>query len=539
MPGADSGAANSAPGGTVREATWSLLRSFGIDRVFGNPGSTEMRMLSGLPAEIEYVLGLQEATVVAMADGYAQRTRNAAFASLHSAAGLGHALGSVLAAHRNQTPLIVTAGQQTRAMLPYEPFLHADEAAEFPKPYVKWSVEPARAADVPVALARAYHTAMMPPRGPVFVSIPEDDWEETPEPVFPRRLAYSLGADPEAIADFADRLVRAERPALVVGPGVDGDGAGDAAVALAERMRAGVYVAPWSSRCSFPERHPLFQGFIRASRDAVVEQLAGHDVVLVVGAQAFTYHAHAGGPFLPEGASVLHMTDNPRQVFSAVAGDGLVCSPKRGIEALLDSLPQATRVPPEPVSRPRAPEPAEPLAAETVLETLSGLLDEHTPVYEEATSYRRALRQHLPIAKPGNFYNAFSGGLGWALPAAVGGAIAGPERRTVCIIGDGSSMYSVQALWTAAQHRVPLTVIVLNNGEYGALKGFVRRFGGEGFPGADLPGLDLVSEAAGLGCEASRVESAPRLRADLRRALASPTPYLLDVTVAPVSDDPL
>src|SRR3954466_7562490 len=168
---------------TVRDVTIELLRSLGMTRIFGNPGSTELPMFRNFPADFDYVLGLQEATVLAMADGHAQATRNAALVNLHSSAGVGHALGNLFTAYKNQAPLVVTAGQQARSILPYEPFLFASEAAQFPKPYVKWSCEPARAEDVPAAIARAYYVAMQAPRGPTFVSIPVDDWDRLCEPV--------------------------------------------------------------------------------------------------------------------------------------------------------------------------------------------------------------------------------------------------------------------------------------------------------------------------------------------------------------------
>ena len=161
---------------TVKDATFDLLRAFGIKKVFGNPGSTELPFLSDWPDDIDYVLGLQEASVVGMADGYAQATRNAGFVNLHSAAGVGNALGNIYTAHRNQTPLVITAGQQARSILPLQAFLYAERASEFPRPYVKYSVEPARAEDVPAAIARAYYVAMQPPCGPTFVSVPIDDW---------------------------------------------------------------------------------------------------------------------------------------------------------------------------------------------------------------------------------------------------------------------------------------------------------------------------------------------------------------------------
>src|SRR5690349_25019031 len=197
---------------TVRQAVFDLLRDLGMTTVFGNPGSTELPFLNDWPNDFRYILGLQEASVVAMADGYARATGNAAFCNLHSAVGIGHALGNVFSAFRNQTPLVITAGQQVRSLLPIQPFLWATNAAEFPKPYVKWSGEPARAEDVPAALAHAYHVAMQRPCGPTFVSIPIDDWEAQTRPMASRAVSRDVGPDPQMLDALVRALAAAERP---------------------------------------------------------------------------------------------------------------------------------------------------------------------------------------------------------------------------------------------------------------------------------------------------------------------------------------
>jgi benzoylformate decarboxylase len=263
---------------SVREAVFGLLRSFRITTIFGNLGSTELPMFRSFPNDFRYVLGLQESVVVGMADGYAQATRNAAMVNLHSAVGVGHALGNIFTAYKNRTPLVITAGQQARSILPTEPFLFSMEATEFPKPYVKWSNEPARAQDVPGAIARAYYLAMQPPCGPTFVSIPVDDWDQPTELLSARQVSTALRAAPDLLATLGDALDHAERPAFVVGAGVDRDSAWDLAVELAERHNALVWVSPNSGRCSFPESHPLFAGFLPAGKEAIVRHLAGHDL---------------------------------------------------------------------------------------------------------------------------------------------------------------------------------------------------------------------------------------------------------------------
>src|SRR6195952_1039855 len=223
---------------SVKDATLNLLRAFGIKKVFGNPGSTEMPFLSDWPDDINYVLGLQEASVVGMADGYAQATRNAGFVNLHSGAGVGNALGNIYTAHRNQTPLVITAGQQARSILPLQAFLQAERASEFPRPYVKYSVEPARAEDVPSAIARAYYVAMQPPCGPTFVSVPIDDWARPTQPVEARQVSRELGPDAEAIKMLVAAFSESKRPALIVGPAVDRAEAVDLMVKVAEKTKA-------------------------------------------------------------------------------------------------------------------------------------------------------------------------------------------------------------------------------------------------------------------------------------------------------------
>ena len=324
-----------APRPTVREAVLRLLRHLHIDTVFGNPGSTELPMFRDFPSDFRYVLGLQESVVVGMADGYAQATGNAALVNLHSAAGVGHAMGNIFTAFKNQTPLIVTAGQQARSILPFDPFLSAMQATDLPKPYVKWASEPARAEDVPLALARAYHVAMQAPRGPVFVSIPADDWDQPADHVEPRQVSRSMAPDPAVLCQVADALNSARRPAIVAGTGVDRDGAMDLLVQLAERHRAPVYTAPMSARCAFPEAHRLFGGFLPAMRERIVEKLAGHDLVLVLGAPAFLYHVEGQGPHLPQGAALWQIVDDPQMAAWTPTGNSLVASLHLAVGALL------------------------------------------------------------------------------------------------------------------------------------------------------------------------------------------------------------
>ena len=515
---------------TVRSATHALMRELGMTTVFGNPGSTELRFFKDAPVDFRYVLALQESSAVAMADGYAQATRNAAFVNLHSAVGVGHALGSIFTAMRNQTPLVVTAGQQSRALLTGEPFLFSEQATELPKPYVKWSVEPARAADVPAAIARAYYTAMQPPQGPTFVSIPEDDWDADADIVTRREVRGDFVGEPEALGAVAAALNDSAHPALVVGPGVDRDRAWDLVVALAERTGATVWVSPLSGRCSFPEDHPAFAGFLTPARRRLAEQLAGHDVVVVLGAPVFTYHVRSDGPVVADGTALFMLTDDPDAAAFAPVGSAIVTTLRRGIADLIGRVTPSSRAPSG--RGPRATPPAtEPMSGAFVLHTVRQVMPDDATIVEEAPSHRNAMHEHLPIRRSDGFYCGASGGLGWAMPAAVGLALADNERCVVCLVGDGSSLYSIQALWTAAEHQLPITFVVLNNRGYSALKAFGLAMGIETLPGVNLPGIEFVNLAIGFGVTAERVDRAERLAPALRESFQTSGPSLFDVWV--------
>ncbi|MBX3642799.1 MAG: benzoylformate decarboxylase [Rubrivivax sp.] len=523
---------------TVRETTFGLLRAFGLTTIFGNPGSTELSMFLDFPRDFRYVLGLQESVVVGMADGYAQATRNAAFVNLHSAVGVGHAMGAIFTAYRNRTPLLITAGQQARGILPYDPFLSSVRATELPRPYVKWAVEPARAADVPQAIARAYYLAMMPPRGPVLVSVPADDWSLPAEPVQPRVVSRALRPEPALIGQIAAALDAAERPAFVVGAAIDRDGAWGPTVQLAEAHHARVFHAPMSGRCGFPSDHPLFAGYLPPMRERIVDKLTGHDYVLVIGAPAFTYHVDGSGPFLPAGTRLGQLIDDPDIAAWAPVGNAALCSIALGLQDLLALSKPPRRPPPPPRPPPARAEPpavGERLSVDYVLQTLAEMRRPDSIIVEEAPSSRPVMHERLPILQAETFHEMCSGGLGFGLSAAVGVALAEPTRRVIALIGDGSAMYSIQSLWNAAQARLPMAILILKNRRYAALQNFAPQFGfaaGDRVEGSDLPGLDFVALAAGQGVAGQRVATAAQLQEWLPRALNASAPMLLEIEIA-------
>jgi benzoylformate decarboxylase len=516
---------------TVKHATFDLLRAFGIRKIFGNPGSTELPFLSDWPEDIDYLLGLQEASVVGMADGYAQATRNAGFVNLHSAAGLGNALGNIFTAYRNQTPLVIIAGQQARSMLPLKPFLYAERASEFPRPYVKFSIEPARAEDVPGAIARAYYTAMQPPCGPTFVSVPIDDWSHPAQAVEARSVSRELSPDREAIKLLASAIAESKHPTFVVGPAVDRAEAVDLLVRLAERTRASIWVSPFSARCSFPETHPQFAGFLHASPGQLSEALAAHDLVVVIGAPVFTFHVEGHAAIFDGQTALFQITDDDDAAAMTPVGTSIIATMKPALSMLIDFLPETKRAMPKGRTLPLAPRAGDPIPAEYALHSLAAAMPRDAVLVEEAPSHRPALQQFMPMRGQDSFYTMASGGLGYALPAAVGIALARPDIRTVCLIGDGSAMYSIQALWTAAQLKLPLTIVVLNNSGYGAMRSFSQVMQVRDVPGLDLPNIDFVRIAEGMGCNAMRVAKSSELAPALKRALSYNGASLVDVQV--------
>jgi benzoylformate decarboxylase len=519
------------PQQTVREATLGLLRSFGMTTIFGNPGSTELPMFRDFPPDLRYVLGLQESLAVGMADGFAQATRNAALVNLHSAVGVGHAMGNIFTAFKNQTPLVITAGQQARSILPFEPFLFSSQATELPKPYVKWSCEPARAQDVPAAIARAYYIAMQPPRGPTLVSIPVDDWDRTCDVLEARRVSTVVRGDPALLEAISQAMNDAERPVIVAGASVARDDAWDELVTLAERHCAPVWASPLSARNSFPENHRLFAGFLAADREKIVQSLTGHDLVLVLGAPLFTYHVEGFGPHVPSGARVFQLTEDPSIAAWAPVGTSVVTSLKLGLRDLLNGPVPRERAAPAQWVRPGRVS-GTPLTDMYLVQQISALRPKGSIVVEEAPSTRGPMHDYLPITERDTFYTCASGGLGHGLPAAVGVSLGRPGSRVIALLGDGSSLYAIQGLWSAAQLQLPVTFVIVNNGRYEALRSFGRHFGLAKTEGTDLPGIDFTSIARGQGVKAERVTTAEALDQALRTAFAEPGPRLLDVTVA-------
>jgi benzoylformate decarboxylase len=527
--------------GTVRNQAFQVMRERGLTTIFANPGSTEVPFLGGLPEDIRFVLALHEGSVVGIASGWAIARGEPAFVLVHTTAGLGNAVAALATARVNRAPLVVLVGQQDRRHLAQEPFL-AGRLDGLAGDYPVWVSQPACPQDVPGALARAWHEADAA-RGPALVLVPMDDWlasvPEGHEIAAPVRTMRARSPDPEAVAPLAALLEEARAPALVVGAGADSPDAWDALVALAEKLGCPVWQECFGARAGFPQDHPQFAGHLPPGRGQLRETLAGHDVVVAVGAPVFRQYAYEAGPLTADGTRVALVTEDPAEAHRSPVELALVAAPAAVCAAVAESLSQRA-APGAPALRRRTPAappgPGEPLRAAHLLSTLAERLPPDAVLIEEAPSNRPELHARLPARRPLGFLSAAMGGLGFGLPAAIGVRMALPERPVVAVVGDGASMFAIQALWSAARYEVGALFVVLANGGY-AVMDRLAEAANQAAPWPGFGAIDIAAMARAQGCPARRVERHDELVGALDEVLPGlegrEEPFLLEVVVAP------
>jgi benzoylformate decarboxylase len=549
MPGETAGSAHDVavagnggtPAPTVREATFDVLRALGLTRIFSNPGSTEVSFLAGLPDDLEFVLGLHEGSVVGMATGYALGRGAPAFALLHTTAGLGNAVAALATARVNRAPLVVMVGQQDRRQLAQEPFLTGrldGLAGEYPV-----SVDqPVRAQDVPGALVRAYHAAETA-RGPALVIVPMDDWlepaPEAHEVVGPDRLVRAASAGPEAIEELAFWLEDAEAPALVVGAGADTEEGWAALVALAEHLGCPVWTEAFGARAGFPQDHALFAGHLSPSRSRLREMLRPYDAILAVGAPIFRQYAYEPGPLVDPGTRLALVTDDPAEAHRSPSQLTVLAEPAAVCRGLVERTAPRQGPPAGPFPKPAPldpPAPGEPLRAGHVFDVLTRRLPADAILIEESPSSRPELHARVPARVPMGFLSAAMGGLGFALPGAIGVRMALPDRPVVTVAGDGASLYAIQALWSAARYEVGALFLVMSNGRYAIMDRLAANTG-KPAPWPAFDTVDMAGLARAFGCDAERIETHEQLVTRLDSVLAGlagrSAPLLLEIVVEP------
>jgi benzoylformate decarboxylase len=525
---------------TVRDATFDVFRRRGLTTLFANPGSTEVPFLVGLPDDMRFVLALHEGSVVGLATGWAIARGAPALALLHTTAGLGNAVGALATARVNRAPIVTIVGQQDRRHLVFEPFL-AGRLSGLAGEYPVWVDQPVRAQDVPGAIDRAWHEASTH-RGPAVVSVHMDDWaapaDEEREDAAPLRLLRARAADAAVVSDLASFMAEAAAPALVVGAGADDPDTWAALVELAERLVAPVYQESFGARSGFPQDHRLFAGYLPADRPRLREKLAPYDAILVVGAPVFRQSPYAPGRFTSPDQRIALVSEDPDEIHRAPVELAVLAPPADTCRRLAGELPQRDAPAPARFVSPPAPEPpaaGEQLTASHVLAALAARIPREAIVVEEAPVDRPELHDRLLAREPLGFVSAAMGGLGFALAGATGVRMAQPERPVVAVVGDGSSIYGIQALWSAAYYQVGVLFVILSNGGYAIMDRLAERHGVDSpWPSFDL---DVAALARAFGCEAHRLSTHDELIGTLDEVIptlaARQAPLLLDVVIAP------
>jgi benzoylformate decarboxylase len=527
---------------TVREAAFEVMRRHGLTTIFGNPGSTEISFLTDLPSDIRFVLGLHEGSVVGMAAGYALARGEAAFVNLHTAAGLGNAINAIANARDCRAPLVIVVGQQDRRQIAFEPFLTGRALERLAGDYPVWRQFPARAQDVPGAIARAYHEAMAA-RGPTLVVVPMGDWLQDADDLAagaPARILRPHQVAGEQLAELADLLAGAESPALVVGAPEQEDW--DGVVALAERLACPVWQETFSRRVGFPQDHRLFAGHLDWQRRRMRDTLAVYDVVLALATNAFrTYLFDEPVALVGPDTRVAVLTADPSEAHRSPCELAVVAPVGPSCRVLAELLPEpaGTGKAPEPVHRPTPlPPPAagEPLRPGHVLDALAERLPADTLLVEECPSSQPELYQRIPVRVPFGFLSTANGCLGFGLAGSIGARMGLPDRPVVAVLGDGSTTYAIQALWSAAHYGVGVLLVVLANGGYAIMDALARRQGGAA-PWPRLESVDIAGLARSFGCPAVRVETHDDLTRLLDEVLPDLTsrrePLLVEAVVAP------
>jgi benzoylformate decarboxylase len=539
-----------------RTAFLELLVDEGVTHLFGNPGTTELAIMEVVPdfAALKFVLGLQEAIVIGMADGYARASGRLAAANVHVAPGLGNAMGALYNAKFSNSPIILTAGQQEQGHGLLEPLLY-EPLVPIAQPLVKWAVEVTRVEDLPRILRRAVKVALTPPAGPVFVSLPGDVLEQSAELDLgrPVRVDASVRPSDEALKQLVDRLLAARNPVIVAGQELAAHDAFAEAGELAELLGAAVYGSSVPYGAQFATAHPAYMGSLTRNQKQVRATLEPYDLLVCLGADLLRMSVYSPVEPLPEGLPVVHVSERGWELGKNYRTDvAIQANVKETLRALLP-LVRARRVPEAAArlaalkdrnwtaQRARAAVAAMGESETTPIDPrfLMLRISEHLPkdavVVEEALISSLSLPGFLPIRDPRAFYGLASGGLGFAMPGAIGASLALPGRPVVAVVGDGSAMYGIQALWTAAHMKLPVTYVIANNRSYRILKErLVSMRGSDKFVGMDIkdPAIDYVGLARAMGVPGRRVTDPNDVAPALREAAEHGGPSLIEVIVA-------
>jgi benzoylformate decarboxylase len=547
---------------TGRHAFLEVLHQEGVEYIFGNPGTTELPLMDALVdrPDLQYILALQESAAVGMADGYAQASGKVGVLNLHVSPGLGNALGVLYDSWRMKTPLLVTAGQQDQRYQLSEPVLWS-ELIPLMRMYAKWTWEPRNIKDLVTATRRALKVAMTPPTGMVFLSLPMDvlygegETELWTTPSTPTRLR----ADRTALEEAATLLLRAKHPIIVVGDDVGASDALVEAAAVAELLGARVFTDTFPGRTDFPSDHPLYQGILVRSQPAVRAILEQADLMFAVGAEVFPFSLPSEVEPVPAHLTIVHMHSDPWEVGKNYpAKVGIIGDLKASLPELAQIMREQQTAAQREEARKRAENAAQakqaasenlkslaaevanrlPIPAAVLMQTIADVVPAETIIVDESITSGATLRDFLVRRSADSFYGMRGGGLGWGLPATIGVKLAKPDRPVLGIIGDGSTLYVNQALWTAAHYRIPVVWLICNNAQYMILKRRLHAYGGaaakaETYIGLDMtePEVDFLALARAMGVHGVRADTADAVSKALREAMSRHGPTLIDVPI--------
>jgi len=542
-----------------RDAFLSLLADEGVDHLFGNPGTTELAIMEaiGKRDDIRFVLGLQESSVVAMADGFARASNRLTACNVHVAPGLGNAMGSLFSARFCNSPIILTAGQQEQGHGLMEPLLYGP-LVSIAQPLVKWAIEVTRVEDLPRILRRAAKVATSPPAGPVFISLPGDILDGEAELDFGRSTRVEPTARPAdaSVERLARRLLQSQRPAIVVGNEISRYDAWAECTVLAEALGAAVYQQTVPDAAHFPSEHPAFMGSLPRNQPKVRDILSAHDLLISLGGDSLRMSVYSPTDALPEGLPVVQITEADWDIGKNYPAEiALRANVRETLAVLVPCLRRLGGPNRDAVARGRLDELAKrnwsarrakfaaecdqraaerPIDPRYLMRRVVESLPVKAVVVEEALTATSSLLELLPYRDPRSFMGLASGGIGFALPGAVGASLALPGRPVVAVVGDGSAMYSIQALWTAAHLKLPVTYVIVNNRSYRILKERMVSFrNARAFTGMDFrdPPIDFKAMAEAMGVKAATVSDPREIDSAMREATTSGAPRLLEFIV--------
>ena len=545
-----------------RYALLDQLVSDGVSHVFGNPGTTEQAFMDALQEypQLQYILSLHESVATGVADGYARASGRPSFLQLHINPGLGNAMGMLYNSYRTRTPMVVYAGQHPQRGASQEPIL-AGDLVRMAEPVTKWALNVEDAAEVPGMLRRAFKVAMEPPRAPVFLSIPtnvmdeEGDVDITPTPYVNTRVR----PDPEAVERVAELLASAQSPVIICGDGVATSGAVPELVRLAEALGARVH-SSFAAEMPFPEDHPLYAGLLNLVAEPMLKgQLSAADVVLAIGTPVLTVLFPLKETPFPLQSTLIHIDLDPWEISKSwPAQHGIVADPRLAITDLLAALQkhlspahkeaaerrtQATRSMAEAFMQAmdasaQAKWDNVPISPARMAKEIAQAMAPGTVLFDESITAGGHLMRHVRMSEPGSHYRATGGGLGPGMPNPIGIKLARPDRPVLSVIGDGAALYTIQALWTAAHHKIPVTWIIANNASYRILKLNMLEYLGEGAAGREFVAMDLTEPkldyshiAASFGVKGVRVEQPDEIGDALREAQSANEPRVVDIVI--------